>query len=381
MLLVTDLERGGTPLRIARLARGLHRAGVEVHAGCLAPPGPVSAELESDRIPTFACGAESPRDLLALWRFWRYVGRVQPDLVHSALTHANLAARLVGWLRRVPVVASTATIEVERPWHRWVERASARIGRAHVVNSRALAEHVVRVLRVPPERVHVIPPSLDPLPEPIERSAARAALGIPDREFVVAWVGRFDPVKRLDLLIRCAEIMVEGRAGASPYHTAVPSRFLLVGDGPERGRVEQLLRVSPAARMIHLLGWREPVAPILSAADAFLLVSLTEGMPNAVLEAMACGLPVVASDIPALRELAGGGQRLLLVGGDQPEGFAAALLHLRDNEAERRRLGHAAAEWARQNLDPQATVEAVLRVYEDVLEGRPSAALAKRSDR
>jgi glycosyltransferase involved in cell wall biosynthesis len=355
MLLVTDFERGGTPHRIARLARGLREAGVDVFAGCLAPPGPVSTDLKAAGVPTFACDAQDARDFLALKRLSQHVRRIRPDLIHSTLTHANVAARLVGVIQRIPIVGSTATIEVERPWHRAIERATAGIDRAHIVNSQALAEHVIRVFGLPRGRVHVVPPSLDPLPERMDQAAARTALGIPPHEFVVAWVGRLDPVKRLDILIQCAAVL-----------TAVPARFLVVGDGPDRPRLEQLLRHSGAGQRVHLLGWRTDTDAILSAADAFLFPSLTEGMPNAVLEAMACGLPVVASDIPVLRELAAGGERCLLVPGDDPRAYAAALLKLRDDPVLCVALARRAAEWAQTHLDPQQTINAVLQIYNRV---------------
>jgi glycosyltransferase involved in cell wall biosynthesis len=356
ILLVTDLERGGTPLRIARLARALHAADVEVHTGCLAPRGPVSDELDAAGLPTFACDAEDARDFLALKRLSQHVRRIRPDLIHATLLHANVAARLVGVVQRIPVIASTATIELERSWHRALERATAGIERAHLVSSPAVAEHVVRVFGLSRRRVHVIPPALDPFPQRVQRASARSALGIPDHEFVVAWVGRLDPVKRLDLLVRCAEMM-----------TDAPARFLVAGDGPDRTRIEQMLRLSNAARIVHLLGWRADVGGLLSAADAFLFPSLTEGMPNAVVEAMACGLPIVASDIPVLRDLSGDGERLLLVPGDRAQDYAAALRRVRDDEALRTALGAQAEAWARANLSPQQSLAATLHVYRRVL--------------
>jgi glycosyltransferase involved in cell wall biosynthesis len=361
MLLVTDHERGGTPLRLARLARALRDVGVDVFAGCLAPPGPLSAELAAAGIPTFACGAAGAHDWAALWRLAQHVRRIRPDLIHATLLHANVAARLVGLLHRVPVVTATATIEVERRWHAWAERLTGRMDRGHIVNSAALAGHVVRTFWLPWRHVHVVPPSLDLPSERPDRAAARAALGIPDHEFVVAWVGRFDPVKRLDLVVRCAEMM-----------TAVPCRFLLAGDGPYRETLERIIGQSAARPLVHLLGWCDDLRPVLSAADAFLFPSLTEGMPNAVLEALAAGLPVVASNLPALRQLSCG-QHLVLVDGDQPRAFADALLQLHGDEALRRAIGARAAAWAHQNLHPQATVRAVLRVYEQVL-GRSESA-------
>ncbi len=357
VLLVTDFQRGGTPLRIARLARGLAAAGLDVHAGCLAPPGPVSGDLAAAGIPTFACHARGPHDLAALWRLTRNVRRLRPDLIHATLTHANVAARLAGLFEGIPVIGSTATIEVERRWHRWAERVTGGLEHAHLVGSRVVAEHVVRAFRRPRQRVHVVPPSLDPWPQSVERRVARSTLGLPEDAFVVAWTGRFDPVKRLDLVVACAERLAD-----------IPAWFLLAGDGPQRTHVEQLLNHSPARPHVQLLGWRDDVPTILSAADVFLFPSRTEGMPNAVLEAMACGVAIVGSDIPALRELAGDEGRLRLVAGDRPADFAAALRQLRENETLRRTLGGRAATWACENLRFEATLAAVRRVYEHVLE-------------
>lgn len=358
VLLVTDHDRGGTPLRIARLARGLRAAGVDVHVGCLSFPGPVTVELHNEGFATFACDAQDAHDWRALRRLAEHIRRIRPHLIHATLTHANVAARLVGLLLRVPVVTSTATVEVERRWHRWLEMLTARTDRAHLVSSIALAEHAASAFALPRRHIRIIPPSLDPYPQPEDRAAARAALQIPEHEFAVAWVGRFDPVKRLDVVLKVAEIL-------SPH----PMRFLLAGDGPYRETLEHQLRLSSAGRTVHLLGWQRDVVPVLSAADAFLFPSLTEGMPNAILEAMACGVPVVASDIPVLRDLAGRASpgRMLLVNDDEPRAFAAALDRLRTDAALRGAMGEQAAAWARENLDPAATVRATLRAYASVL--------------
>ena len=359
ILLVTDHQRGGSPLRLARLARGLRAAGVEVHAGCLAPRGPVSDELGAAGIPTFSCDAADARDLPALTRLARHVRRIKPDLIHATLTHANVAARMVGIMQRIPVIGSTATIEVERRWHAVVERATARLDQAHLVNSRAVAEHVVTTFGVAPRRVRVIPPSLDPFPQRVDRKAGRAGLGLATDESIVAWAGRFDVVKRLEIVVACAELL------ATP-----PVRFLLVGDGPDRASLEQLLARSTAAARVQLLGWRDDVPAVLSAADAFVFPSRTEGLPSAVLEAMAVGLPIVASDIPAHRELAGDGERLRLAAGDDPRPYAEALREILADPAGGQALGARASAWAAAELDPAATTRAVLAVYAGVLKRR-----------
>ena len=207
----------------------------------------------------------------------------KPDLIHATLTHANVAARVVGRRRRIPVLTSTATIEVERRWHPWLEWLTARRDAGHIVNTPALARHVMQSFGVPLERVHIIPPAIEPPASAIERAAARRQLGLPEDTPVIAWVGRLDPVKRVDWLVRCVEELHERRVVVA-----------MAGDGPLRAALEHDINASPARERVHLLGWQQDLTPLLSAADLFCLPSRTEGLPNAVLEAMAFGVPVVA---------------------------------------------------------------------------------------
>lgn len=358
-LLVTDLQRGGTPLRLARTAVSLRAAGIDPVVGCLAPPGPVADDLAAAGIPTFACDATGPSDLGALRRLADHLRRLRPALVHASLFHANIAARLVGRWLRLPVVTSTATIERERRWHLVLERLTARWDCGHIVNSRTLRTHVVRALRIPTGRVFVVPPALARRAprSPEQRATMRAALGVALHEFVVLWAGRFDPVKRVEIVVRTAEAL-----------SGIPTRTLLVGDGPLRSRVEQLVRTGSAANRTHLLGWRSDTDDLYAAADAFLFPSLTEGMPNAVLEALAAGLPVVASDIPAIRELIDAGAGIIPIDSDRPAEFAAGLDRLYCDAAFRAGLAQRSRDWAQRQPDPAAVAAALIDVYQRVLE-------------
>ncbi len=355
-LLVTDLERGGTPLRLARLARGLSARGLDVSVGCLAPPGPVSDALDREGIRTFACGARGQADVRALLRLAAHLRRLRPDLLHATLTHANVAARLAGDWLRIPVLTSTATIEVERRAHLLFERLTAHLDAGHIVNSRSLARHVADSFLLSPEKIHVVPPLVAPPGPRIDWKTARRGLGVPEGAFVVAWAGRFDPVKRLEVAIEAVE-----RLSGAPE-----TWLLLAGDGPLRAETERRIAKSPAAARIRLLGWCDDLARLFSASDVLLFPSRTEGMPNTVLQAMWFGLPVVGSDIPALRELAGADSRLMLVDGLSAP-FAEALERLRRDASLRGALARRASDWAHEALLPDRAVGAVLGVYERVL--------------
>lgn len=348
-LFVTDLQPGGTPLRFARLARELRELGQNVAVGCLAPSGPVSADLERDGFETFACDARGPGDVRTFARLASHLRRIRPDVVFSCLTHANVAARIVGRWIDVPVLTSTATIEVERAWHvRW-ERWTAGLDRGHVVNSRALADHVHRAFGVPPERIHLIPPFVRECPRRIDRAAARSRLDLPADAFVVFWAGRLDPVKRVELLIEAVAQMGEATVLA------------LAGDGPLRGALERQARSCGALERIRFLGWQDDLSAAFSAADTFAFPSLTEGMPNAVLQALAFGLPVIASDIPAHREIDEGRERLLLVANATPSAYADAIRRLRDDPQLRARLTDHGRDWTA-SLTPRGCADALLSV-------------------
>ncbi|MBN2445959.1 MAG: glycosyltransferase [Phycisphaerae bacterium] len=357
MLLVTDLERGGTPMRLARLARGLTRASVDVHVGCLAPRGPIGDELERDGIRTFACDARNSHDLGVFRRLSRHVRELAPDLIHATLTHANVAARLVGRRLGIPVLTSTATIEVERRWHLWLEWLTARRDAGHIVNTPALARHVMQAFGLPVERVHIVPPAIEPPAPALERADARRRLGLPENVPVIAWVGRLEPVKRTDWLVRCAEELIERDAV-----------FALAGDGPLREMLERQIARSPARERVHLLGWQQNLAPLLSSADLFCLPSLTEGLPNAVLEAVAFGVPVLATNLPTLRDISGNGMRMRLVDADNAHTFASAIAQLLDSPDERASLASNARNWATDNLSTERAVQTLLTIYRLVLD-------------
>lgn len=350
-LLVTDLERGGTPIRIADTARGLRDLGLEPLVGCLAPLGPVGHDLSREGIGTFACEARSAWDFAAVGRLRRALSNSRPDIVHSTLLHANVAARLACRKLGIPLLTSTATIEVERRWHAAAERWTRNWDAGHVVGSQALADHVVRAFRRDAARVHVVPPMIARVPSRVDRRAARRSFGVPDGAFVVAWAGRLDPVKRVDLLMHTVDAMAE-----------CDVHLLIAGDGPERSTLPRL----SATMRVKLLGWQDDLGPLLSAADLLAFPSRTEGVPNVVLQAMAFGLPVLASDIPAHRELAGE-DRIALVPDERPASWTTAIAGMQDDPSRRTRLANAAQRWAAALLGTTRHCTALHALYTDVL--------------
>lgn len=355
LMLSTDLEPGGLPLRLVRLAsKLLQNRNIEPIVGCLSRPGPLSNMLAESGIDIFSCDAAGPWDATCLARLTRHVARFDPDVIHASLCHANLAARLVGRHDRDrPIITATVTIERERAWHRWAEAVTIGRSNVHVANSRAVAAHLRDELCFPPDRLVVIPNGMDL--DVVDRTLpiSREAHDIkPDAKLIV-WAGRMDPIKGLDTFVDAVRA-VEGR---------VSVHAVLLGDGPERPRIASRISDMGLSRIIRLPGWRDDVTSWLKTADCLLFPSRTEGCPNVVLEAMACGCPVIASDIPAIRELIDPGVSGWLCSADDVGAFEMALKELCENPARGRILAAAARTRARTDFTLDLAVERWTSLY------------------
>lgn len=323
-MLITDLRPGGSPLRICRLARALSKVNVEPVVGSLGPRAPLHDLLEQWGIQTFSCDASSARDIGALRRLGRVIDSTRPDVIHATLFHANVAARICNRGRR-PLITSTVTIEIERRWHNWLESLSMGLSDVHVANSNSVAEHLLRRVGIDEKKIRVIPNGVDL--EAIDAVPAinRKEFGIPGDVPLIVWAGRLDPIKNLPVLVDAIDLVQkETRVFAA-----------IVGDGPQRGRIEELIK-RRGLNDVRLIGWSSNSIGWMKSADALLFPSRTEGSSNVILEAMACGCPIVASDIDSCRELIGT-TRGLLIRVDDVRGFANTVIKaLKDTEKTRR---------------------------------------------
>lgn len=228
-----------------------------------------------------------------------------PDILHCHLFHANVLGRRLAARAGVRHVVATVHIAERRwrPWRFWIERWTDPLGDITVCVSRAALEFQSRKTGLPESRFTVIPNGVDTarFAEPgRSRDDVRAALGVPSGARVVGSVGRLDPQKGYRYLIPAfAELAAE----------ADDLDLVIAGDGPERRRLEALAGRSGCAGRVHLLGRREDVPDLLHAFDVFAMPSIYEGFGLTAVEAMAAGVPVVASAVDSLPEILGAGER------------------------------------------------------------------------
>ena len=362
MYVITDLEVGGVPLHLHRLAPAMRDRGYSPSVVSLAPPGPVSRMLQKDGIPVDSCHACCGWDFRVVPRLARLIGSRRPDIVHALLFHANVAARFAAPRGGIPVsrlLCEIQTVEVERKWHLTVDRWTQSRCHLTIGNSPSVIEHLATQGGMDRQRLRLVRGGIDPTRIISAASLDHSALGIDEKTPIVFWSGRLDPVKGLDHLVNAFRLL------SADNHAVL----LLAGDGEMKKTIlEHIDRLGLADRVL-LLGTRNDVPSLLKSADLYVLPSRTEGLPNALLEAMVAGCPIVTTDVPGCRDLIRHEETGLLVPCGDVAALAAAMHRLLDDRDMALRLGRRAAEEVIDKWHIDSTYEAYAALYEETLAG------------
>lgn len=301
-LCITELDFGGAEQALVELATRLDRSHFDPIVYCLGPR-PKSEEascvppLEAAGIEVHCLGGRGILSVpMVLFRLRRLLRKQRPHLLQSFLFHANLLGRLAARRAGVPWVLSGIRVaERQHGWHLRLDRLTSSMVDRYVCVSQAVADFSAKTGGLPEDRLAVIPNGIDPQKYPAKPADLRP-LGIEPGRCVVTWVGRFDPQKGVKWLVQNAA----GWLGKLSGHD-----LLLVGKGPEQAGLQRWCQQQEFGPRVHFAGWRSDVPQLLAASQILVLPSRWEGMPNVVLQAMASGLPVVATDVEGVRELLG----------------------------------------------------------------------------
>lgn len=261
-------------------------------------------------------------------------------------------------LARVPAIVASAQLFVEMPDLAGINVQHALITRCvnrHVAVSRHVASRLRERFGMADTRIAVIPNAVA-IPEPVPRSArlrAELAGGDAERPIVLA-VARLDAQKGIEYLVRAA--------------VEIPGAVVVIaGDGPDRGKLETLARSIGVERRVHFLGHRRDVPELLAACDLFVLPSLYEGLPLSVLEAMAAGVPVIATAIGGTDEVVRDGETGTLVGAGDAGALALAIRAALADPARVLQLAANAQEYVVKNHSADAMAAQMGELYDELL--------------
>lgn len=363
-LLIGQLGLGGTEKQVVLLAEGLRRRGIDVVVLLMFTGGPRESGLRAAGVRVVRLGFVTnavggrmvPANAAAFVRLVRHLRRLRPDVLHAFLFHSYVTAAPAARLAGVPVLIagrrSLGDFKRGRRILLAVERLATSVTDLLLANAYAVAEDTRRHERVPAGKIKTV---YNGLPESAFTPAVPASLETADP--VVLCVANLKPDKGHRFLLQAvARLRDQGRS----------CTLALVGDGPERRALE-----GQAARLeldVRFLGTRTDIEALLARAQVVALPSLHEGMSNAVMEAMAAGRPVVATDVGGMGELLRG--RGVLVPAANADAMAEALGRVLGDPALAAGLGEQARAWSREHLHADAMVERHVHIYRELVERR-----------
>lgn len=306
------------------------------------------AELREKGVRLIACPhlvreLRPVADVAAFFSLCGIIRREKPKIVHTHTSKAGILGRWAAWFCRVRVIVHTPHGHVFHGYFGPVktrlfitlERWTAKITDALVMlTPQEMKDHLA--LRVAsPEQCTVIHSGVDLQrfnPDDFSQTLQRKLLQVPENKVIIGTVGRLTAIKGQDVLLRAfAEIAAER-----------DDVFLvLLGEGEMRGALEETARRLKISEIVKFLGWRPDVGAVMASLDIFCLSSLNEGMGKVLVEAMAMGLPLVASDTGGIKDLVRDGENGLLVPPGDPSALAGALAYLCRNPEKRRLMGAA----------------------------------------
>lgn len=306
------------------------------------------------------------------YKLWRLLRKLQPDIVHTrnlAALEGQLPAALAGVPIRIHGEHGREMNDLDggNKKYQWLRRLHKPLVHHYVALSRDLESYLCDTIGIAPDKISQIYNGVDTtLFSPVR--GARGALPCPGFDapdlFIIGTVGRMQEVKNQLTLARAFILLL-----AKIPNARAQLRLVMVGDGPLRAEVQRLLQQAGVCDLAWLPGVRDDIPEIMRELDVFVLPSLAEGISNTVLEAMASGLPVVATRVggnPELVETDGTGW---LVPPGDPEAMAEALHYYFNHPEERARHGAAARAKVRQCFSIEAMARNYMRIYDRLIEG------------
>lgn len=349
LFLITDLQIGGTPTVVRELALRLNDPPtVEIEVACLSKWGPVADQILDADVRVTAFDARGPQDLIGAVRELRRLIRVgRFDTVCSFLIHANAVASLASiGLRDVRFIQSIQTTQPNPRWHWWLQSLLHYKADRVVVPSPSAARVAHDWSGVPSDKLVVIPNAIDPAQfDPFKPRQST-------RPLPIGFIGRLDPVKRIPDLLRAVGLLRDR------------VHLHLFGDGAEREHIQREITRLALRSVVTLHGAIPRPQEALAQIELLVLPSDAEGFGLVLIEAMAAGVPVVATRVAGIRDVVTDNQTGLLVPPRDPGALARAIERLVEDDALRQRLARAGLEEVRQKYVWEVVIPQYRRLFQ-----------------
>ncbi len=358
---------GGTETQAVELARRLDPKRYQLTIGCLRREGPLLERLKDTPVEIMEVnlggGLDSPSGLLRIAKLAQFLRRKRFQIMHAHDLWSNLVGMAAAMLARTPVTITSQRDLSHHVWYgtyrrrvlRFLQRRSSLV----LTNARAIRDGLIEQDHLPPEKVRVIYNGVDLDRFHTAPDRSRIFPGREGNKMIVLVGNMVTDVKGQGVLIAAAHQVV----------SAYPkTQFVLVGEGAKRADFEKQVQEKGLQGNFLFLGRRSDVPAVLACCDIAVLPSLAEGLPNAVLEYLAAGLPVVATALGGNLEIIQDGATGLLVPPQDPHALSAALLKLLSNEDLAAKIARSGHDYVKQNFSFERLVADMDQLYAKLLQ-------------
>jgi len=374
LFIIDSFEQGGSERQALQLLRQLHETGeCQLHLACLQDKGSLRAETEQLNLGEIH---EYPLTSFynlnfakQLRRLVVYLKEKQIDVVHAHCFYTNIFGMTAGFLAGVPArITSKGETGLRTPMQKLAERMSFRMAHRVIANCLVVQNQLIRE-GVSPNRIiqHYNGLDLERLKVDVglTQSAARARFGLPqDRSLVTIVANLRNPVKDHPMFLRAA---------ARVRATVPKAAFVIAGEGELMPGLKQLASDLGIAEDVHFVGRCDDVASLLFASNVGALSSTSEGFANAILECMASGLPVVATDVGGVREAIIEGETGYIVPSGDDRMMAERIIQVLANDETARMMGNRGKSLAAEKFSKDRHLQNTLELYDELLSGHDSS--------
>ncbi len=398
--LVNSFEAGGTERQFIELLKRLNRDEYDVRLSAIHNLGCFRQEIAHlfSTIPEFPLTSfYNLNAYKQLKKLRAFIHRERIDILHAHGFYDSLFGSLAGRLSGIKVVASQRHLKLsERRVHEWGTRAIHRLADRIVVNSQAIRDSIIARNRALADKVIVIRNGVCEPSSPFIATESESALAAPfssdanqarkcaARHQLCSELGLSAKVKLLGMVARLTAIKGHRyflEAAAQVAQETQDAHFILIGDGTERSEIERQAVQLGIRDRVHLLGNRADSRFLVSAFDVSVLTSLSEGLPNTVMEAMAAGVPTVATAVGGTTELIRDGETGYLVPPADVNSLTERLRFVLSHESESKAVAESGQAFIHTQFGIHRTVEAVEKLYQELLRTPLSVSAARLSGR
>lgn len=351
--ILPELGYGGAERLLVDLLKNIDRDKFNVEVICLIKGGDFVEDLAEIDVPVKILGKRGKLGLAMMWRLKKYLVETQPDIVHTHLFAGDFWGRVAAYLAGVKIIISTEhNINTsEGKLKDWLKSKTNRLATKIIAVSRSVKNYTIKKYQTPAEKISVIYNGID-----ISRFSFESVDF--NNKIIFGTVGRLTKQKGHKYLISAFKKVSQKLPEAELW---------IVGEGELRDDLTKQIAKLNLTEKVKLLGTRKNIPAMLNEFDIFVMPSVWEGLGIVVLEAMASGLPIIASDVDGLSELVKDNQNGLLFESKNIEQLSQKMTELVQNETLADKFSRAGREMVENNFDLKKVVREYEEVYVDVL--------------